>query len=253
MTIDPTILLIASLTFFIGGLAKGAMGFGLPMIAIPMLTIFGSLPLALSIAVPPVVATNLWQVWKFRASRGQPFMRLFLIFGVAGLLVGATLLKHIEETYLEILLGCLVLLYLVINQRKGGRTLSEVQRDRLSPFIGGMAGMAHGTMGLSGLIGTPYFHAIGLTRPAFIFSNSVMFTVFSALHVPALGAAGLYQASAVPVGLIVIVPAFLGLWLGGVLGDRLKASTFPILVKVMLAIAAFLPIWNGINHLLNSS
>lgn len=252
MNFDPIILLIASITFFIGGLSKGAMGFGLPMIAIPMLTAFGSLPLALSIAVPPVVATNLWQVWKFREHRGQPFMRLFLLFGVVGVLAGASLLRFIEDAYLEILLGCMVLVYLFVNQRKGGGALSEGQRDRFSPVIGGFAGMAHGATGLSGLIGTPYFHAIGLTRPAFIFSNSVMFTLFSALHMPALAAAGLYQPSAVPIGLIVIMPSFAGLWLGGFLGDRLKETTFPLMVKGMLTIAAILPIWNGLSHILSS-
>tara|TARA_R110002124_G_scaffold48148_7_gene142428 strand:- start:822 stop:1583 length:762 start_codon:yes stop_codon:yes gene_type:complete len=249
MIVDPLILFIASFTFFIGGLSKGAMGFGLPMIAIPMLTAFGSLPLALSIAVPPVVATNVWQVWKFRQHRGQPFMQRFLALGIVGVLIGASFLKYIEEAYLEVLLGCMVLFYLFVSQRKGSETLPVVQRDKLSPVIGGFAGMAHGATGLSGLIGTPYFHAIGLTRPAFIFCNSIMFTVFSALHMPAMAVAGVYQPSAVPIGVIVILPAFAGLWLGGFWGGRLKASTFPIIVKAMLTIAAVLPIWNGLSRL----
>ena len=253
MHIDPTLLLVATLTFFAGGLLKGAMGFGLPILAIPILTIIGSLPLALSIAVPPVVATNLWQVWKYRQHRQLPFLRWFLIIGAAGLMTGAFLLKHIEDAYLEILLGSLVLLYLLIRSRKGGVTLSARQRDMLAPTVGGFAGLVHGTTGLSGMVGTPYFHAAGLARPAFIFSNSLMFTVFSMLHMPALATVGLYQASAIPIGLIVMVPAFVGLWLGGLAGDRLKAATFSKLVGAVLAMAAILPIWNGLRQIMSGA
>lgn len=250
MNVDLVILTVASVTFFVGGLAKGAIGFGLPMIAIPMLTAIGSLPLALSIAVPPVVLTNLWQIWKFRAHRHVSFIRRFLVVGVLGLLAGTFVLKSIENAYLEIILGCLVLYYL-FKQTNAGLHLTPQRQIRLAPVAGGAAGMAHGAMGLSGLVGTPFFYAAGLARPEFIFSNSLMFILFSMLHMPALAVAGLYQTSALVIGLIVVIPAFAGLWIGGLLGDRLKASTFPILVKGMLAIAAILPIWHGFAHFLS--
>lgn len=250
---DLTILLVATVTFFIGGLAKGAMGFGLPMIAIPMLTAFGSLPLALSIAVPPVVATNLWQLWKFREHRNQPFLRGFMIAGVFGLAAGIFLLKNIKNTYLEILLGCLVLSYLLIRRQTGGGGLPPQRVEKIAPVIGVFAGTVHGMMGLSGLVGTPFFHAANLQRPAFIFSNCLMFTVFSSLHLPSLAFVGLYQSQALLIGLLVMVPAFAGVWAGGMLGERLKASTFPILVQSMLIIAAILPIWNGLSHLFSST
>ena len=149
------------------------------------------------------------------------------------------------------MLGSLVLLFLLVRNRKGGWTLSASRRDGLAPVVGGFAGIVHGTTGLSGMVGTPYFYAAGLARPAFIFSNSLMFTVFSMLHMPALAAFGLYQASAIPIGLIVMVPAFAGLWLGGLVADGLKAATFSKLVQAVLALAAILPIWNGLSQLLS--
>ena len=252
MLLDPTILLVASLTFFIGGLSKGAMGFGLPLIAIPLLTAFGSLPLALSIAVPPVVATNFWQFWKFRRHREVSFMPRFLVAGVVGVLIGAFALKSIEDAYLEIILGSLVLFYLLSRSRKRNAVLTPKRQVKLAPYVGGLAGAVHGSMGLSGLIGTPFFHASSLARPAFIFNNSAMFTVFSVLHIPALATVGLYQSSALLIGLIAMLPAFAGLWIGSFLGERLQASTLPILVQGMLTISAVLPIWNGITHLTSS-
>jgi len=250
MPLDPLILLVASLTLFVGAMAKGALGFGLPMIAIPALTAVGSLPLALSIMVPPVVATNLWQIWKFWDHRHVPFMPKFMLFGVIGLVCGTLALRGIENAYLEVLLGCLVLYYLYSIRRKDSYNLSNDRLNTLTPPVGGIAGAVHGMMGLSGLVGTPFFHAAGLARPEFIFSTSVMFIVFSTLHMPTLAAVGLYQLEGMFIGLLAVIPAFLGLWLGGLAGDRLKATTFPILVQIMLAIAAILPIWNGLSNLL---
>lgn len=253
MTIDPTLLLIASLTFFFGGLSKGAMGFGLPIIAIPMLAFVGSLPLALSIAVFPVVATNLWQVWKYRKHGRLPFLRWFLVIGTVGVLMGVVLLKNVEDAFLKIILGCLVLLYLFVRQTSGIGALSPRLRDRSAPFVGGLAGMVHGATGLSGLVGTPFLHAANLERPSFIFGNSLMFTLFSALQMPLLASFGLYESSAVLIGLITVIPAFAGLWLGNLLGERLQAKTFPIVVQIMLACSAVLPIWNGLSDLVSPS
>lgn len=252
MTLDLVILTIAALTFFIGGLAKGAIGFGLPMLAIPMLTAVGSLPLALSIAVPPAIATNLWQFWKFREYRKITFLRTFLVTAALGLIAGTFILKSIENAYLEIMLGCLVLIYLF--KPKGAReAMSAPKLTRLAPVLGTLAGLVHGSIGLSGLVAPPFFLAAGLSRSAFIFATSALFIVMAALHIPSLALAGLYEPSALLIGLIVILPAFAGVWIGGLLGERLKASTFPTLVKTMLILAATLSIWGGLEFFYSSS
>lgn len=246
---DPIVLIIAALTFFIGGVAKGAMGFGLPVLAIPAITAFGSLPLALSVVVAPVVATNAWQLWSFRAHRNVAFLPRFMLFGLIGLGVGTLVLKQVEDAYLEVALGFGVLLYLVSRGRKRA-AMSETRQMALSPLLGAFAGIAHGTTGLSGLVGASFFNAAGLARPAFVFCTGLMFTTFSTLHLPALFAVGLFQTSALGIGLISLAPAFAGMWVGGRLGEQLNASAFPKIVVCMLAFTAVLPIWSGVSKLL---
>jgi len=248
VSFDYVIIIIAVVTFTIGGVAKGAMGFGLPLIAIPMLTAFGSLPLARSIAVPPVVATNLWQIWKFRHHCNVAFLRRFLIVGSVGLVLGAVLLKNINNAFLEIALGCLVLSYLLRSTRSQS-TMSPERTNILAPYMGGVAGVVHGTTGLSGMVGTPFFLATGIARPAFIFCNSMMFILFSSLHLPALAMVGLFDKSAFFIGVLAVVPAFGGLWLGNRFGENVKDTTFLKLVQATLAVAAILPIWNGLSKL----
>ena len=238
------VLIVALGTFFLGGVIKGAMGFGLPMLAIPSITAAHSLPMALSIAVIPVVATNVWQLWAFRAHRNVRFLPAFLLAGIVGLVVGGVALSWIRDAYLEIALGGLVLFYLATRTRG-----PKVASTRVAPAIGLAAGAVHGATGLSGLVGTPYLHALQLDRPAFVFCNGAMFTLFSALHVPTLASLGLYQVSAIWMGLLALPAAFLGIWIGGRLGARLTRAGFSRVVIIVLAGAAVIPIMNGLREL----
>lgn len=247
---DGFILLIAVSAFFVGGILKGAMGFGLPLLAIPAMTAAHSLPMALSIAVFPVITTNIWQLWTLRAQRREAkFLPVFLMVGAGGLIFGVFALSWVRDAYLEIALGGLVLSYLLVRLR-GSDGVPKWASSRLAPGVGAAAGAVHGATGLSGLVGTPYMHAMSLPRPVFVFCNGAMFTLFSSMQAPMLWALGLYQASAIWVGLLTLPAAFLGLWIGSKLGARLNTEAFSRAVLIILAIAAIIPVWNGLRDLL---
>ena len=56
----PTLLLI-TLTFLLAGTVKGIVGFGLPTVALAILTATVGLPAAMVIFLVPSFATNVWQ------------------------------------------------------------------------------------------------------------------------------------------------------------------------------------------------
>ncbi|GAB5445285.1 sulfite exporter TauE/SafE family protein [Gymnodinialimonas sp.] len=244
------VLLIAVSAFFVGGILKGAMGFGLPLLAIPAMTAAHSLPMALSIAVIPVISTNIWQLWSLRAHRHEPkFLPGFLMVGALGLIFGVFALSWVRDAYLEIALGGLVLTYLLLRWR-GSTGVPKWANPRLAPVIGGAAGAVHGATGLSGLVGTPYMHAMSLPRPVFVFSNGAMFTLFSSMQAPTLWALGLYQPSAILIGALTLPAAFGGVWIGTKLGARLNTEAFSRAVLFILGIAAIIPVWNGLRDIL---
>lgn len=244
------ILVIALAAFFVGGILKGAMGFGLPLLAIPAMTAAHSLPMALSIAVVPVISTNIWQLWTLREQRREAaFLPVFLMVGAGGLIFGVFALSWINDAYLEIALGGLVLAYLALRLR-GSSGVPRWASPRLAPLVGAAAGAVHGATGLSGLVGTPYMHAMSLPRPVFVFCNGAMFTLFSSMQAPTLWALGLYQPSAFSVGILTLPAAFTGLWVGTKLGSRLNTEAFSRVVLIILAVAAIIPVWNGLRELL---
>lgn len=247
---EGLVLVIAVVAFLIGGILKGAMGFGLPLLAIPAMTAAHSLPMALSIAVVPVISTNIWQLWVLRDQRREAaFLPVFLFVGAGGLIFGVFALSWVNEAYLEIALGGLVLSYLALRLR-GSSGVPRWASTRMAPFIGAAAGAVHGATGLSGLVGTPYLHAMSLPRPVFVFCNCAMFTLFSSMQAPTLWALGLYEPSAIWTGAMTLPAAFLGLWIGGRLGARLKTEAFSRAVLIIIGCAAIIPVWNGLRELL---
>lgn len=245
---DPTVLMIAMAAYLVGGVLKGAMGFGLPILAIPVMTVTHSLPVALSVAILPTVLTNIAQLWTFRAQGGAPFLPKFLIFGAVGLCVGAVMLSRVNHAYIEIILGSLVLLYLANRLRPAAAP--RIGRPDLAPQYGFLAGVVHGSTGLSGLVGPPYMHALNLPRPVFVFATGSMFTLFSLMQAPVLFSLGLFHKEAVWISLAILPFAFGGLYLGGVIGARLRSDTFSHLVLGVLGVTAILPIFNGVRSLL---
>jgi uncharacterized membrane protein YfcA len=253
MSADPDLilLLVALAAFLVGGVIKGALGFGLPLLAIPAMTAAHSLPMALSIAIYPVFATNIWQTWSYRAHVPGRFLWGFLLAGAVGLFTGAILLGQIRDAYLEIAVGGLVLVYLAMRNRGKARQPTPERSRRFAPVFGFAAGAVHGATGLSGLVGTPFFHSLNLARPTFILCNGAMFSLFSILHGPTLTGLGLYQASGVWIGIVALPAAFLGLWLGGHIGRRLDADRFSRVVIGILGLTAIIPIWNGLRDIVS--
>ncbi|MBU2993366.1 sulfite exporter TauE/SafE family protein [Octadecabacter sp. 1_MG-2023] len=241
------VLLIAIAAYFIGGILKGAMGFGLPILAIPVMTVTHSLPIALSVAILPTVLTNIAQLWSFRQHRGVPILPKFLILGAFGLCFGAVLLSRINNAYIEIALGVMVLAYLVSRLRRAGA--KRRARPDLAPAYGFLAGVVHGSTGLSGLVGPPYMHSLNLPRPEFVFSTGSMFTLFSLMQAPVLFSLGLFHEEALWISIVILPFAFGGLYLGGLIGARMQSDTFSHVVLGVLGVTAILPIFNGLRSL----
>ena len=82
--------LAAVALLFAGAFVKGILGLGLPMIAIPGLTLLVGLPQALAICVLPVALANAWQVWQFRKTRVDLHMLAgFVTAGAVGGAIGS--------------------------------------------------------------------------------------------------------------------------------------------------------------------
>lgn len=245
------IYILAPALLFAGAVVKGVLGLGMPMVSIPVLTLFVGLPQALAIVALPVALANIWQAWQFRQSRGGlTFLPSFLATGVLGLGLGTWILTTVPSAGLEIGLGVMVILYLLLRISRPSLALSRRAGGRLATFLGLVSGAMQGATGISGPISITYFNAMRLERPEFIFCAGMTFGLFSALQLPLLGTAGILGVDSLVYGAIGLPAVALGLLAGNLVGRRLNATVFDRLVLLTLVFTAISLLWRGLSETL---
>jgi len=232
----------------LGAAIKGIIGIGLPMIAIPMLTLVVGLQDALAIVALPMLVANAWQVWQFRNGGAERVpMGSFLLSGAVGLALGTWLLARVPGAWLEMMLGLLLVAYLYQRLASPDLTLPKQQAVRLAPVAGFSSGALHGATGISGPIGITYFHSMRQTRPDFIYCTGLMFLGFTVIQVPMLATAGLLTTKTLLIGLICIPAVILGLTLGNAAASRVDARLFDRLVFVVLLWTSLSLLWPTVS------
>jgi len=234
----------------LGATIKGVIGIGLPMIAIPMLTLVVGLQDALAIVVLPTIVANAWQVWQFRQGGAERVpMRTFLVSGAAGLAFGTWLLASIPSSWLEVMLSLLLMVYLYQRLASPDLTLPTEHAVKLAPIAGFASGALHGATGISGPIGITYFHSMRQTRPDFIYSTGLMFLGFTAVQAPMLTTAGFLTKDTFLTGIICVPAVMLGLALGNAASRRVDARLFDRLVFLVLVWTSLSLLWPTVSRL----
>ena len=118
MTLDaePWMLAAAAAALLAGGLAKGILGVGLPMIALPLL--YTSIPIreAVALMYGPVLVMNVWQTFQggYFATALKKYWPMMAAVA-AGTWLGAKTLVGIDPKTLQIVVGATVILFSSVN------------------------------------------------------------------------------------------------------------------------------------------
>ena len=82
---SPETLLLVFLAFGLGGVLKGATGAGAPFLAVPIMSILVDVPFAVAVFLLPNLASNGWQVFRYRRDfPGRGFALSFALAAMAG-------------------------------------------------------------------------------------------------------------------------------------------------------------------------
>jgi uncharacterized membrane protein YfcA len=227
------------LALSLGAVVKGATGMGLPLVALPVLTAAFGLQHAVGLMVIPLIVTNVWQVWRYRADARSPllgFMPLFLVAGVLGIVLGTWALTALPERLLVLVLGVILLAYVAMRLRSPHWSLGLVAAKRLGPIVGLVGGVLQGATGISSPVTVSFIHAIGLDRTAHVFAVSAMFLLFSVVQLPSMWAAGIMQPLWLLQGLLALIPILIFMPLGQWISGRLSRQAFDRMILVFLGV-----------------
>ncbi len=225
-TTTMSLLILAVLAIGFGSLAKGITGVGLPILAVPVLASFTSVEEAVVLMVLPSVAANGWLVATHRKWEVLLMHRRFLLFGLAGGLIGTWLLSILDDRWLKLILAVWLGIYLL--QYFSRRSYDQYFRGQfgLDSILGMAAGTIQGASGISAPIVAPYFHANGLIREYYAFATAFTFLLFSGAQVAAMYRLDLLTTERMTIGLIAVVPTLLFTQLGIRWSRSINETTF---------------------------
>ena len=235
-------LMIIGVTFILAGMVKGITGMGLPTVALALLTATLGLEQAIVLMLLPSLLTNIWQSVQGGAfvTMVSRFKGLLLALTV-GIAFGAFLFRSIDVVWLSTLLGVLIVAYAAF-----GLLTPEIRIPRASErFWSIPIGLANGI--LTGLTGSfvvpsvPYLRALELSRSDFIQAMGIVFSLSTLILLIMFARYELIPRETVVPAVLALIPAFLGMWLGQKIRDRLSGRAFQVsTLLALLAIGLFI-------------
>jgi len=241
-------IIALSLIIFIASLVRGFTGFGLALVAVPLIQFF--LPVsdtAVFIALVNICFSLLYFRRSKRFIKGQPIGIMALWTG-AGVAAGTVILKFVNPAYIQLVWGVLILLIVVALIRGMNFGIrSERSAFRLSGMLGGILAGATGITGppvaiILSSIKTPK-EKFGAVLSLFIlFAVSFAFVFYYA--------AGLIHVRTLLLALTTIPAMLAGLYIGGRLVSRINQKTFTAVIYVVLVIMGIITLYKGTKTLL---
>ena len=224
-----------------GGLIKGTLGVGLPLFAVPVMSLFISSTQAIALVSVPVLVSNIWQVWqegslKTSMKRFWPLMLTQAIVTV--LAVYWTLSFSVRE--LDILLACALIISVVLMAFKPSFNIPPEKETAAGALVGAVSGLLGGASSLMGPIVISYLMSLKLKRDEFVGCISV---IYLNAAWPLYGAMWHFDRMSlddVGYSFLAIIPMFLGLLTGRKIRHRLSEETFRRALLGFLTVVALL-------------
>ena len=223
---DFTTVFVACV-FGFAGTVKGAIGLGLPPIAMGLLAIVMAPVEAAALLVLPAFLTNAWQMVVGPYLR--PLVRRFwplLVCAVAGTLIGSGWLTEENARIGTAILGAILAIYALNSLLSVQRVIVAAWQRWLGPVAGGTTGLITAATGVSAIPVVPYFQAVGLEKDELVQAMGLSFTVSTVALAVNLASVGAFSWSLGPAVVVAVASVFAGLWAGQRLRRRLDPATF---------------------------
>lgn len=228
-------VVIVTLVFALGGLAKGVAGMGLPTIAMGLLGLSMSPADAAALVVVPSLATNVWQFLSGRHRLGllrRMWSMLLMICAVtwaaAGLIAGA------DARHATVALGAVLVVYAAIGLAKVRLSIPSRHEGWLSPVVGAATGVVTGATGVFAIPAVPYLQALGFEKDDLVQVLGLSFTTSTIGLAAGLASHGVLQIGDAGISALCIAPALAGMRVGQMMRARVDPATFRVIFLIGL-------------------
>ncbi|MGI9311415.1 MAG: sulfite exporter TauE/SafE family protein [bacterium] len=247
--IAPLALAWCALALACGGLIKGALGVGTPLLTVPLMALVLPPQTAVMVMALPVVAANLWQA--ARAPRVDHVVaRFWPTFAaiLVGTWIGIGILARIDERALLIVVGVAVIGFAALQ---GSNRQLRIPA-RMEKVAGAGFGFASGVIGgISSFFGPmliAYLVALQtLGKDQFVGAISFLYIGAVLPWAIALYLTGLLDHRLLALSALAVAPVALGMALGRRLRRRISERRFERLIVTVLIGSGCVILWRALG------
>jgi uncharacterized membrane protein YfcA len=218
---------LIAVAFILAGVAKGAIGMGMPPIAIGLMSFAVPLESAIAIMVVPTMVTNIWQA--IYGGGFKPLMRRFgsmAFTATIGILGVGLLLTDLGSPQTAGWVGVLLVIYSVIALTPWRPRVPRRVEPWANPVIGLASGAVAGSTGIAAVPFLPYMQSLEMDPHELVQSLGIMFVFITGMIAVSLAFHGAYHLTNSVAGVAAVAPTMIGVWIGQRARRRLRPETF---------------------------
>ncbi len=223
---------------FVAGFIKGIIGFGMPMVILGASAAISLPSLGLAVLILPTLVTNIFQVSLFGRTKLIAVIKefkFFLFFCLLGLFVGVQLFVAANLNSLVGGIGFVVFILSCVQliKVKGQKRINTI---RLSSIFGAITGLLGGATGIWGPTTVLYLTFIGTQKQSQILVQGLTFACSSVFILIAHLHTGIFDYETGLLSAVMILPAMIGMLLGGGVQNYLNQEKFRLITLISLCV-----------------
>ena len=233
---DPSIVIIIILAVLAGGLVKGTIGFGMPMVALPLIAFIIPATTAMILLCAPILLTNFLQMKIKEGISSYRFLPMIICL-IIGLIIGARLILEINLNTITQIIAVSIIFAAIVNCI--GFKIENINKSK-ERIITSIIGFGSGILGgLSTFYGPPmlaYLVAADLPKEKFVRTVSTIYFIGSFPLYGSLIYYGFATKLDLMMSLFLIIPAFISQQIGAKIRNKINQKQFRICILVTLII-----------------
>ena len=246
MSVDPVSIAIIFAALAFGGVLKGAIGAGAPLVATPVVAILYDVPTAVALFVIPNLLSNMWQAVTYRAGMlPWAFTAQFAGFGALGAVAGTMMLAGFPDAALKAMVAVAVYLYVGFRVMRPDAVLPYRTAVRVVAPAATLAGVLQGAAGLSAPVSLTFLNAMRLKREQFVPTVAAFFVGMALVQGPTLAWFGIFTVERFGLSCLALLPILAFMPVGAWLARHISREAFEQLVGVMLLVLATNLMWDA--------
>ena len=208
-------LLLVPCVFIIGGISKGALGFGLPFVTVSIVPLFAPLEVALAVNAVVLPISNFMQFTRGGLIRSTLYRYQTVVVGILiGAPIGAYLLNVMAIQIIELILGVLVMCFVLVTLYNPKMKVPPKKERKLGIGVGLFAGVIGTMTTINGPFFVMYLLGLNIDRRQILAALGLLFVVSGLCFSIFYSVFGILTVERAQLGIVCAFFAMIGMWIG---------------------------------------